>query len=201
MLAQMVPLEWAGRPHGGMRRAKFPFACRGHCQRMCAAGTLAQLHHDNRLAGSRAYRRTCEPCSLLLLEISKAPNKKEVPLEWAGRPTGRMRREKWAFMCFGPCKRKCAKGTLVQLHYDDRLAGSRAWRRMCEPCDLRLRARRARARSLWAKARRYYYVRCVLACGLRRAHARAAERAYAPGGAGYAEVRDDFSACASAQMQ
>ena len=112
-----------------------------------------------------------------------------VPPGWDGRPYGPMRTAVFSFPCVGACRRVCAAGTLAQPHRDVSVAGPGAWQRMCRACYLPLRAR-----ALWAKARRAHssYVARVLARGLLRAYARATERAYAPGGIGYAHVRDDF---------
>ena len=69
---------------------------------------------------------------------------------------------------------------MAQPHRDYGIAGVGSWQRMCRMCWLR-----QRARALWAKAR-------VLVRGLLRAHARAAERVYAPGGIGFVRARDEF---------
>lgn len=111
-----------------------------------------------------------------------------VPPEWAGQPAGPMREASFAFPCVGPCGAMCAAGTLAQPYRDYNMASSRGeWQRMCSACW------RTRARHRWGQVR-VHVAYAVLARTLLSAHARAAERAYAPGGAGYVHARDDFEA-------
>ena len=114
-----------------------------------------------------------------------------VPRDWAGRPFGPMLAASFPFPCVGPCGAVCAAHTLAQPYRDRDMAGSRSeWQRMCPAC---CGAPRMCARARWGKVRaRVPYG--VLARALLSARARAAERVYAPGGAGYVLVRDEFEA-------
>jgi len=117
------------------------------------------------------------------------PPPMRAPIGWDGKPVGPLRPARFEFPCIGPCHRTCAVGIFAQPHHDASFAGPRAWQRMCRACFLPLRVR-----ALWAKVRRAHssYVARVMARGLLRAHARAAERVYAPGGIGYVHARDEF---------
>ena len=83
----------------------------------------------------------------------------------------------------------------MQPFRDYNMAGSRAeWQRMCRAC-----YGRVRARVRWDAVRRALTAYSLLARALLSAQARAAERVYAPGGAGYVLARDDFEARAQKQ--
>ena len=120
-----------------------------------------------------------------------------VPPEWAGQPAGPMREASFPFPCVGPCGAICAAGTLAQPYRDYNMAGSRGeWQRICRAC-----CGRMRARVRWDNIRRALTAYSLLAHALLPAQARAAKRAYAPGGAGYMYARDDFEACVHARKQ